>query len=150
MATSKEIRKLVERDFVAGETLGAIAARYNLSTKTIQRWATVGAWRERRKVLPMVKPTKPAARPARRTPPKIDELAIVNLALANLSDALDRSPDPRALGSIAAGLCRLVDLRLKLKPRTAADIADLVIELGIDPSAFVTELKRQWNTRDSR
>lgn len=130
-----------------------IAQRYGVSTKAIQRWAKDGAWKDQRTVIPLSK-RKPDPqklleaedRPIRQ-PSRINELEIVDLALSDLSAVLGGNCEPKFMGSVASGICRLIELRLKLKPRTAAEVAELAMELGIEPSDFVAALKDKWRLR---
>lgn len=156
--TVGNIKAKAQALFLTGETMAAIAKRLGVSTRTIQRWADAGGWREQRTVLPMERrgnqrsgehaghePDGSSQRPGRR---KINELEIVDLALGDLSGVMGTGDlDPRVMGGLATGICRLIELRLKLSPKTAAEFADQVLASNITPSEFVAELKRQWQQR---
>jgi hypothetical protein len=45
--------------------------------------------------------------------------------------------DTRGIGGIATGLCRLIELRNKLVPKSAAELADMAIALDISPQEFI-------------
>ncbi len=142
----------------SGESIAAIAAQFGISERTIYRWMEAdpeGDWVALRKARGIVKPKlqvisnatphtllPPPARPRRSG--DINELEIVDLAISDLSTKIAGDIDARSLGGCAGALCRLIELRRKLVPPTAAALAEQVIALGISPSEFVAELKKRW------
>jgi transposase-like protein len=152
-------KEIAKQALLAGETIASIASRLGVSRRTIERWADDGAWREQRASnvvsLPAPKPAKaqkatpcspePVPR-IRRQRGQIDEIEIVEIAITDLAAAMGAasSEDLRSLGSLAGGLCRLIELRLKLQPRTAAELAEQVLALGVSPAEFINELKQRW------
>jgi transposase-like protein len=151
----KTVQEKAKEAFLAGETIAAIATRYDMSRRQIERWAKAGLWREEKQgktnVVPMAKP-KPsqAASPvrAKRQAREMDELEIVNAAIADLSAALaGASEDLRALGGLAGGLIRLLEYRRKVNPPTAAELAEMAIALGYTPETFMLALRETWRNQ---
>lgn len=147
-------RAKAEKLFLAGEMISTIAAKIGVNRRTIERWANDGAWREKRDVVPIAEarsnpdaptPIRSTSAPTRKYQGLgIDELELVDIALSDVSAVMGRGDlDARAIGSCATALCKLIELRLKLKPRTAAQLAELAISSGVTPQEFVNELKRQ-------
>jgi transposase-like protein len=162
----KTIQDKAKTAFLAGETIAAIARRFEMSRRQIERWAEAGNWREEKKalgktnVVPMQKPnakpqttTAPPTR-SKRKASEIDELEIVELAIADLSAAMyaaskssddnGKGIDVRALGGLAGGLVRLLEYRRKICPPTAAELAELAIALGCSPETFMQALHETW------
>ncbi|MEO1399695.1 MAG: hypothetical protein AAFV72_00390 [Cyanobacteria bacterium J06635_1] len=151
-----------------------LAEQFGVSTVTVQRWSSAdpdGPWTAQRRkredlqvanVLPFAVPAGKAHTPEEltRVAPKatreakaareagdIDPLQIVDLAIADLSSAMQTQAQfnlPQGMGACAGGLVRLLEFRRKLQPPTAAELAEQVIALGISPQEFTAELSRQW------
>jgi len=139
-------------------TQAAIATHFSVSARTVERWASGDGWGalKQSKVIqlnerPEKSASAPAAAPAPRPRPgrshEIDELEVVNLAIADLSSALSGSEDERSLGGLAGGLVRLLEYRRKISPPTAALLAEMVLALGISPTEFVRELRDKWQLK---
>jgi hypothetical protein len=161
----KTIQDKAKEAFLAGETIAAIATRFEMSRRQIERWAKAGNWREAKEalgktnVVPMQKPkavvqtTAPPMR-SKRKASEIDELQIVELAIADLSAAMyaasnssddnGKGIDVRALGGLAGGLVRLLEYRRKICPPTAAELAELAIAIGYSPETFMQALHEAW------
>lgn len=149
-------KEQAEKLFNQGEKIATIAARLGVSRRTIERWAGEGAWREKRSSnVVTIKPKDFTADSNESPPPtrrrsrggEIDELQIVNDAIGDVAYVLSGDIPHGAIGSCATALCRLIELRLKLKPRTAADLAELAIGLGMSPGDFARELRIAWEKR---
>lgn len=156
-------KQQAEKLFNQGETIATIATKLGVSRRTIERWANDGAWREKRsnvvsiadgaKKKPLQQSPESDHNPApirrRSRGGDIDELDLVDLALSDVSAAMSGAgqEDIRSLGSLATALCRLVELRLKLKPRTAAELAELAIALKLSPTEFARELRQAYEKR---
>jgi transposase-like protein len=142
--------------FLNGETIQAIADRFGISRRTVERWADAGNWREEKEqqsnVVPLAKPkpkpttTHPPIRAPLRRSEGMDDLEVIEGAIAELSASLT-DPEERSKGSIATALCRLIELRRKLQPPTSTELAQQLIDLGISPAEFVRELKEKWQQR---
>jgi transposase-like protein len=166
--SQEDPRKIqAKQALLAGETIASIAARLGVNRRTIERWADDGAWREQKQaqnVVPIgeAKSKQPKPKPVnthptpcheprvrRREQGEIDELEMIELALADVSTAMSTasSEDLRSLGSLAGALCKLLEYRRKIKPPTVVDLAEQVIALGISPSDLVAELKTRWAQR---
>lgn len=141
--------------------MAQIAKRFGITDRTVERWASEEGWAAERKgrslpnepvaVAAEVLPPEPKPKPiARRRTGEIDELTIIDTAITDISAAMgggggdEDGVDLRSLSSGASGLCRLIELRRKLQPKTAADFAEQLLALGISPSEFVAELKARW------
>lgn len=140
-----------------GWTQERIAHHLQVSTRTIERWASQDGWgarKQARKVVAIAprkqsSPTpgdEPAPRP-RRKRGEIDELEIVENAIVNLDSMLNSMAghgmiDTRGIGGTAGALVKLLEYRRKLQPPTAAELAEQMIALGIPPAEVVSELKR--------
>lgn len=145
-----------------GLTQGEIADRLGVCRRTVERWAVADDWATRRPGGKSAKevvetsataPGKPApidirARVAKMkseyTPEDIDELFLLDRALVTVAEVMGGDVAIRDIGTCASALCKLIELRLKLKPRSASQLAEMAIELGVTPAEFVAELKRHW------
>lgn len=148
-----KIRSAAERAYLSGdETLAEIARQFSVGDRTVEKWSVEDNWELKRQRIrdKVVEFARPEPRPAPvRVPTSrssdIDELAVVEMAIADLSAAMtSEQTSAQSLGGIAGGIARLIELRRKLRPATAAELAAQVIELGIEPKEFVAELKRLW------
>lgn len=153
----------------SSDTLEQVAAQFGVSERAIKGKASEGKWVARRKarnVIPIgeakSKTPPPNAEPAPTYRPvrvrqrgEIDELEIVegaivslDLLLSGMSSAGEERPiDTRGIGTTAGALVKLLEYRRKIQPKTAAEVADMAIALGIPPAEFVQELKRAWQLR---
>ena len=53
----------------------------------------------------------------------------------------------RAIGSLATALCKLIELKLKISPASASELAQRAIELGLSPEQFLEELMDAWRVK---
>lgn len=135
-----------------GETYASLALRFGVGKSTIEEKASKEGWSALKKsrgnsqTPEPQKTIKPA--PVRRPSPQpqdFDEIEILTTAIASLSAILSGGiEDTRGIGGIATGLCRLIELRNKLQPKSAADLADMAISLGIKPQDFIRALSDKW------
>ncbi|RCJ20162.1 hypothetical protein A6S26_05420 [Nostoc sp. ATCC 43529] len=145
--------------YVTGtDSLAAIAMRFGISKRAVEKRSSEESWlasRQAHQAQNSVQ-AKPAARSAPLPPPNaqrrqaqgIDEIEIIDCAIASLSCILaGGGEDTRGIGGIATGLCRLIELRNKLVPKTAADLADMAISLDISPQEFIRALNDQWQKK---
>lgn len=143
-----------------GWTHAAIASHLGKSTRTVERWASADGWGglKQSKVVQIdrPKPEREAADAASTRPPRrvcagrsqeVDELEVINGAIADLSAALASAEDVRSMGGLAGGLVRLLEYRRKTNPPTAAELAEQVLSLGINPAEFVRELRDKWQLK---
>ena len=151
-------------------TYADIAKQVGKTPRTVERWANAEepSWAEQRKQTAeqreqyakvtsieeaRKRPSNP--RPVRKLDGPIDELESIDGAIATLATALTGTGDghnaapANSLGSIAGGLCKLIELRRKIAPPTAVDLAHQLLELGITPQEFVEELRDQWRNRSA-
>jgi CRP-like cAMP-binding protein len=149
-----------KNDYVNGtESLAAIAMRFGISKRAVEKRASDEGWAALRQAQSgqpskTIRTHTPAPLPPllsetlrerqSRQPQEKDEVEIINDAIASLSGILSgKVEDTRGIGGIATGLCRLIELRNKLVPKTAADLADMAIALGISPAEFIRALNDQ-------
>lgn len=166
MSDQQQAKKLYLDD---GLTMDAIAQKLGVSRRTVERWSAndpEGKWTDLKlaqKVVafspretPPTEPQKPRRERGRRSASEIDELEIVegaivslDLLLASMSGMTDdgRPVDTRGVGGIAGALVKLLEYRRKISPPTAAELAEQVLALNINPAEFVQELKRAWQLR---
>jgi hypothetical protein len=150
-----------------GWTQAKIASHFSVTTRTVERWAQKDGWgalKQAQNVVSISEARKPSPSPSTpRNPPSIrqstadsiDEIQVVEGAIASLytmitgiNDRGDDIPvDTRGIGGIAGALVRFLEYRRKIKPPTAAELAEQVIAMGISPAEFVSELKQQWQQR---
>ena len=74
---------------------------------------------------------------------KTDDIQVVIAAIADLHATLPVAEN-KSKGGIAGAIARLVELKRKLQPETAADLAARAIELEITPDEFMQALKEAW------
>ncbi len=137
------------------ESLAAIAMRFGISKRAVEKRASDEGWAALRQSQNGVQP-KTTVRSSTPTPyspfsnrhrdelQELNEVEIIDSAITSLSKILaGGGEDTRGIGGIATGLCRLIELRNKLVPKTAADLADMAIALGISPAEFIRALNDQ-------
>lgn len=132
------------------ESLAALAMRFGISKRAVEKRASDEGWAALRqgqnvpvKPKPVTHPFVPP--PVRRQTQRFDEVEIIESGIASLSGILSGGmEDTRGIGSIATGMCRLIELRNKLVPKTAADLADMAIALDISPEDFIRQLEESW------
>lgn len=154
MATKRERAEKIYKE--EGISQAAIAKRLGISTRTVERWASADGWgpkvAERRKVVQFEKPAHPYSKEekAKRPPSKgINELELVETAIIDISVKLNTSEggDTRGIGSMAGAMVRLLEYRRKIKPPTAAELAEQALDLGITPAEFAKQLREAWQAR---
>jgi hypothetical protein len=137
--------KEVKEAYIKGsESLAAIALRFGISKRAVEKRAADEGWKALRESV-----GKPLRRhKASPHSTAVDEIEIIDSAIASLSAILSSGiEDTRGIGGIATGLCRLIELRNKLVPKTAADLADMAIALGLSPAEFIRALNDQWQKK---
>lgn len=159
---SQAKKEIAKAKFITGETIAAIADAIGVSRRTIERWADEGDWRSLRSAateqppnVVTLKPKSPESRAASTQfthPPiarrisqgDLDDIEIIENAIATLSGALAGEVPPQSLGAIAGGIVKLIELRLKLQPKTAANVAQMVLDLKLNRQEFMSELRAAW------
>lgn len=145
--------------FMQGVTISDIARQLDVARRTVQRWKDEGNWEtlkasitppraERPKIIDLHAPRpEPAPRPRRQPPGEMDLLQTVEFAIADASTVLSSASEmnnAQGFGSAAGALVRLIELRLKLQPLTAKDLAEAAIRMGLRPNEFMQELRDAW------
>ncbi len=137
----------IKRAYLAsGESYAAIADRFGVSLRSVEQHAADDGWHTSRTGLgekPKVNKTRPT--PRDRGP--IDQIEVIESAIADLSADLVDSPI-RSKESAATALVRLLEYREKLLPTTPAELAERAIALGISPDAFLEELRKAWSLQN--
>lgn len=166
-AKREKAKRLSEAE--PGLTQAAIAQRIGVAQRTVERWASEDGWGARRKAegkvvsisTPRSNHQNPPSVKRQRKGEPLEELEMVEgvveslyLLLLGMSaggiqdDSGHQQPiDTRGIGGTAGAFVRLLEYRRKIAPPTAAALAEQAIALGLSPSEFVTELKRQWQQR---
>ncbi|MBD2156220.1 helix-turn-helix domain-containing protein [Leptolyngbya sp. FACHB-16] len=156
-----EFKEEVKQAYLSGnESLSAIASQFGVGERTVEGWSKEGGWdglKKASKVVPIgegKKKAKPAqandyddAPRIRRSPNSLDPLQLVDTALYDVSGMMGGGEDGREIAALAGALCKLIELKLKLEPPTAAALAERVIALGLTPHEFAAALKDQWRLK---
>lgn len=164
---SQDKKKQAEALFMQGVTISDIARKLDVARRTIQRWKDEGDWEGIKDALPTTtkvisiaskpKPVNTDSTP-HRNPPSLrvkadskDSLSIAEEVIQDLQSELigvgDTPLNGRDRAALANCLKAWVEYRDKLQPKTAADLAEMAIGLGINPAEFMTALKEQWAKR---
>ncbi|GEM_PF-2605046 len=170
----------------SGDSLAAIAKQFGVGQRTVEGWASEGAWDAKRRAQKVVSigeaksksqpPKAKTQKPVNSDPTphrepmraralghrnELNEVEIVEDAIYSLSalvtgclrggitDDEERTTpiDTRGIGGTASALVRLLEYRRKLKPPTAAELAELAIAMNVRPDEFLTALKDAWRLR---
>lgn len=136
---------------------------------TIRKWSVSGHWRalqlaaaeQPAKEAAIAAKTKPQNRPDSPRPATVATLQGHRERKADLEHVLDAiaevvaaigearaERDYRPIGSLATALCKLIELKLKLSPQSAADLAERAVELQLTPEAFLDELAEAWRVKE--
>lgn len=151
-------KEIAKAKFIVGESIQAIADSIGVNRRTIERWASEndGEWRKLREGNTTTNVIQLQPKPlggtklreaTRRHDPGIglDDIEVIQSAIADIHASLPSSEIGK--GSMATALCKLIELKKKLKPETAADLVERAIELGIGPDEFLAELRDAWSKR---
>ena len=160
-------KKQAEALFMQGVTISDIARKLDVARRTIQRWKDEGGWEDIKDTLPTTskvisiaskpKPVNTDPTP-HRNPPALrdradskDSLSIAEEVIQDLQAELVGTGETPLNGRDRAALANClkawVEYRDKLQPKTAADLAEMAIGLGIKPAEFMNALKQQWEKR---
>lgn len=149
--------KLAEAKYITGVPPEEIATTLGVTRRTIDRWAKDGNWDLHRqlgksnvvqlqpKPIELLGGTKLREARRRDTSEGLDDIQVVEDAIADIHTSLPGAEMGK--GSMATALVKLIELKRKLKPETIADLVERVIELGIGPEEFLTELNNAWQKR---
>lgn len=156
--TAKERAK---RLYLEGDTLASVALKIGRSKRTVERWSSEGGWEALKNGMPgNSKFEKKAIALIESSEKKLNEVKTrvevrsavretiegVNTAINYLMDAIEtQEAKAKSLEGCVSALAKLFELREKLQPKTAADLAKMAIELGLKPEDFATELRDQWD-----
>ena len=167
-------RCLVKADFEAGVAVSVIARSHKVDRCTVYAWAKAGDWQRPQppeddaidKFAPPTVPTirpKPGAAggggggdqpagvgPAPAGPPDVDMVLMVTIS--NLSRAIAASMagrDYRPVAQLAQALVKSLETWDRRHPLTAADLADLAVQMKIRPEVFVKALGEAWGLSDA-
>lgn len=147
--------------FMLGTSISEIARQLDMSRRQVQRWKEDGNWEALKASITPPKPApakiidlhaprperpEPMPRPRRqlREGEELDLLQTVELAIADgaaLITTCSDMNDTKGFGGVAGGLCRLIELRLKLKPVEEAALIEQLLERGLSPRELVARLK---------
>ena len=137
------------------ESLASLALRFGVSKRALEGEAAAQSWKalkDAKKLagLPVkAKEQKNAiarSGTSRRTTSALDEIEILETAIADMSAALVLA-ETKSKEGCASALAKLLELRRKLVPTTAEEIADQCMTLGISPEDFIDALRQQWQER---
>lgn len=134
------------------ESLASLALRFGVSKRALEGEAAAQSWKAlkdaKKLASPPVKTQKNIARSgiSRRTASNVDEVEILETAIADMSAALVVA-ETKSKEGCASALAKLLELRRKLVPTTAEEIADQCMALGISPEDFIEALRQQWQER---
>ena len=150
-----KVRSAAEKAYVSGSaTLAEIAKQFGVSDRTVEKWSADDHWETKRanvrKVVEFARPEHVNPRPVRgvSSDGDINPLTLVDEAIYELSGSLAGAIG-KDKASISNALRSMLEYREKLRPKTAGEIADQIIALGIAPAEFVAELKARWGARKS-
>jgi hypothetical protein len=134
------------------ESLASVALRFGVSKRAIEDKSAEGGWEALKTAghvgAEVEERPEPVARPSRsRRTGRIDEVDEIDHAITQLSGWISGGAEPKSLEGCASALAKLIELRRKLVPATAAELAEQVLALGISPAEFVHELKEKWQQR---
>ena len=167
-------RAEVKADYCNGVAVATIARSHSVDRGTIYAWAKAGDWQrpeppespEIDKFAPPTVPTirpKPGAAggsgsgdqtagvgPAPAGPPDVD--MVLMTTISNLSRAVAASMagrDYRPVAQLAQALIKALETWDKRHPLTAADLADLAVQMKVRPEAFIEALSQAWGLSDA-
>lgn len=142
-----EIKKAYLED---GESYASLALRFNVGKSTIEARASSEGWAALKKGgvsrVNQGDTPKPQIRTRMPSTQGIDEIEIIEDAIAKMSADLHVA-EPKSAEGAANAIAKLIELHNRLTPKTAADLADMAIELGISPKDFVRALSDKWQER---
>jgi hypothetical protein len=136
------------------ETYASLALRFGVGKSTIEARASAEGWAALKKGKDsgvsrsafQGTPQKPQIRARSLTVQSIDEIEIIQDAITKLSGDLHVA-EPKSAEGVAGAIAKLVELHNRLVPKTASDLADMAIELGIAPADFIRALNSKWQER---
>jgi hypothetical protein len=127
-----------------------LADKFGVSDRSVQNWAKAENWdaeRTAEKVIEFARQPRSERPSIRGVIDPSNAIAIADLAIKDLQVLLiDSDMSGKDKAAISNSLRQWLEYREKLQPKTAADLADQVIALGIPISEFVRELKERWQS----
>lgn len=138
------------------ESLASLALRFGVSKRALEGEASAGAWKALRDAGKLSKKqvfTKEQTHAkrilsdrARKAHSPLGDCDILETAIADMSAALVAA-EVKSKEGCASALAKLLELRRKLFPATAEEIASQCMALGISPEDFIEALRQQWQER---
>lgn len=146
----EEIRKYWQQN---GASAQALVDRFGVGLRSVE--ARMPEWRSHEKPPKVIaigdrKPKEPSTHPPIRPRiPKgdLDELEIIDNAIVMLSTALSGEVPAQSLGSIAGGIVKLFDRRDKVQPKTAIDVAQMALSLGLSPIELARAMREECQNK---
>ena len=169
-------RAEVKADYCNGVAVATIARSHNVDRGTIYAWAKASGWErpaplEDDAIETFQPPTvatirpKPGAGaaggggggdqpagggPAPAAPPDVD--AVLMVTISNLSRAVAASMagrDYRPIAQLSQALVKALEMWDRRHPLTAADLADLAVQMKIRPQDFIEALGEAWGVSNA-
>lgn len=153
----------IEEVYLADEsqTYASLALRFGVGKSSLERIGKERGWGRKR--------DQQKARQAQKLLTKIDNAtqAISNVDISQLCEFDKRrllkivetglvafesaftiySDNPKLLPGLSAGISKLIEIHVKLKPPTVTDIVEVLIQSDISPDVFLALLKEEQEAR---
>lgn len=126
-----------------------LSAQFKVSMSTLNNWAAEGKWEDQRMaaVLSREAGKVEGAKAAVRQRPQVDDLQILNDAIADLSAEV-AAVEAKSKEGCASAVATLLKTKRELYPPDADGLAEMAVKLGITPADFIRSLKNKWAEQD--
>ena len=122
-----------------------LARQFKIGLSTLNNWAAENKWEDLRsaKVAAREIGRVEGSKAAIRQRPKVDDLELMNNAIADLGAEV-AVVEAKSKEGCATAMAALIKAKRELYPPDAEELAAMAVSLGITPSDFLTALQRRW------
>jgi len=130
-------------------SLNALASEFGVSAATLKNVAAKEKWTDLRAAADMAQESGKVegAKAATRQRPRVDDLQVLNDAIADLSAEI-ATIEAKSKEGCASSVAALLKAKRELYPPDADGLAEMAVKLGITPADFIRSLKSKWAEQD--
>jgi hypothetical protein len=130
-------------------SLNVLAEEFGVSVATLKNVAAKEKWTDLRNAADLAQESGKVegAKAVTRQRPRVDDLQILNDAIADLSAEV-AAVEAKSKEGCASAVATLLKTKRELYPPDADGLAEMAVKLGITPADFIRSLKHKWAEQD--